>query len=1171
MEENILVKVGADISDLSSGMAKAGKEVQTFSSRMEGFGKNMRDIGGGIALSFGAIATGITVPLKQAVQTSVDFDSAMRRAATIAGATEKEFDALKKTALDLGAKTTKSAQEVAVAMSEMAAKGYDVNQIIAAMPGVIAAAEASGEDLALTADTVSSALNAFGLKASEASRVADILAQTANDSAAGIVDMSYAFKYAAPVVSSLGVSIEELAAATGIMADVGIRGEQAGTTLRGGLVQLLKPAEKTAKMMKSMGIEVTDANGKFLGLAGIIRELQTAMEGQTETQKLQTLASIVGTEAASGFLALMKAGPDKIDAMTKSLENSAGASAKAAKKMMGGLGGAIEQMSGSFETMKIIVGDHLTPTIQRSVEWVTKLIEAFNNAPPKLQKFISVAALVLATLTGFIAVVATAAAGVGLFMMSIAPIVGLFTKTNATGKKTSGVLRVLGGIFRWLVSPIGLVIGAIVGLSAAFVTLYKKSETFRNTIDKIVSKLEGAFSAGVIKAGQALTKLKSVFVKLVNTKINPFFENLADVFRGAWIVSVEKASAVFSKFKNVLLDIAETKVFSFFERLAGAVSSAFHGDFSGMAQIFGQLVPTIISVMVGGIPALILTAARYLPAIAEGLESSMPAVLSGITKVIDRIFDSMTIYLPMFIQSGVDILTKIIEGLAKAIPLVLIIILNIVTTIITAIAKYLPEFVSVGVDILTSLIEGISNTIPLILPIILTVVTTLITAIADFLPDFIQSGTEILISLINGLVSSLPKIVGIALMVVTTLLRVITDALPVIINTGITILNALIEGIIILLPALIDAALSIVLTIAQAITDNLPKLIEAGIQILDTLIDGIMSILPNLLEMGVLIILALFVTIIDNLPKIIVAGIKIIDALINGIMKILPQLLETGIMLIFTLFGSLIDNLPKILDAGVKILVALIDGIMKILPQLLLAGLTLIIKLAGALIQNLPKILAAGGKILLALLDGIAELIPKLLSLGWDLVKKLAGAIDDKVGDMFDVGANLIKGLWNGINSVKDWIIGKIGGFASGVVKAVKGFFGVHSPSKVFRDEIGKMLGLGLADGMLAMKSDVIGAAERLSEWATPEPPDVSLAYATPSRARAALSTTIGTVERGSFANSPSGRSPSVLEVHVFANIDGKELSKEIAEPVRIELDKLDVRSQIIKTGRRKS
>ena len=978
MEENITVRVGADISDLAREMGRAKQEVSDFGTRMNNFGKGLRDTAGGIAMSFGAIATGIALPLKQAVQTSVDFDTAMRRAATIAGATSEEFDALRQTALDLGASTTKSAQEVAVAMTEMAAKGYDVNQIIAAMPGIIAAAEASGEDLALTADTVSSALNAFGLEASEASRVADILAQAANQSAAGVVDMQYAFKYAAGPAAQLGYSIEDLAAAVGIMVDNGLAGEQAGTALRASLLRLVNPPKQAANALDELGVKVTDNNGNMKSLSEIIGDLSKAMDGYTDAQKASTLAAIFGTEAVSGMMALVSAGPDKIDAMTKSLENSAGASQKAAEQMMGGLGGAIEQMNGAFETMQIIIGDHLAPIIQRFVEWITKLIEAFNNAPPKLQKFISVAALVLTTLTGFIAVVGAVAAGIGLFMMSIAPLLPFLTKLG-------GKLKVVGGLFTFLTSPISLVVIAIGALIAGFVALYKHSEPFRESVNKIGAALKGAFIAGVEKASEVLSRLKDVFGEIAKTKIVPFFESLAD-----------------------------------------AISRAFSGDFSGIAQTLGQLVPSIIGVLVGGIPALILTGARFLPAIAEGMQQNLPALLNGITAVITNVITAITTYLPMFVQSGVDVLTKLIEGLTTAIPL--------------------------------------------ILPVVITIVTTLITTLAQFFPQFVQAGVTVLTNLLNGIVNSLPLIVNAILTLVTTILSVIAENLPRIITAGITIITALIEGIITLIPAIIDAVLSIILTIVQAVVDNLPKIIDAGI--------------------------------------------KILDALINGIISILPQLINTGIMLILALFGALIANLPKIIDAGIKVLTALIEGIMKILPQLLNAGLTLIVKLAGALIDNLPKILVAGGKILLALLDGIAKLIPELLSLGWDLVKKLAGAIGDKVDDMFDVGADLIKGLWNGINSVKDWIIGKIGGFTDSVLKSIKSFFGIHSPSRLMRDEVGKYLPLGLVAGIQRMKNDVISAAEQMTEWATPDVPSISLAYSTPTGVYGSLSRAVsGTVD----------------------------------------------------------
>lgn len=211
MLQDILVRVGADVSALTSGLRDANRDLQSF-------GDNMTTVGGGIAKTFTAATLAIGGGLTYAVKQAADFDTEMRKAGAIAGASAKELDAMRDAALDLGAKTSESASSVAQAMTEMAAKGFTANQTIAAMPGVIAAAEASGEDLALAADTVASALNIWGLEASESSRVADILAMSANVSAAGIDDLGYVLKYAGGPAASLGISLEEVAAAAGLMA-----------------------------------------------------------------------------------------------------------------------------------------------------------------------------------------------------------------------------------------------------------------------------------------------------------------------------------------------------------------------------------------------------------------------------------------------------------------------------------------------------------------------------------------------------------------------------------------------------------------------------------------------------------------------------------------------------------------------------------------------------------------------------------------------------------------------------------------------------------------------------------------------------------------------------------------------------------------------------------------
>lgn len=164
-----------------------------------------------------AVGVGLAAGIGAAVKTGAEFDSQMSKVQAISGATAQEFEAMRNQALELGASTSKSASEVATGFQEMAAMGFNANEVMAAMPGVIAASEASGADMAQVASVMASTLNAFGMEASDASRVADVLAQTANMTAADITDMQYALKYAAPSANALGISLEELAAATGIM------------------------------------------------------------------------------------------------------------------------------------------------------------------------------------------------------------------------------------------------------------------------------------------------------------------------------------------------------------------------------------------------------------------------------------------------------------------------------------------------------------------------------------------------------------------------------------------------------------------------------------------------------------------------------------------------------------------------------------------------------------------------------------------------------------------------------------------------------------------------------------------------------------------------------------------------------------------------------------------
>jgi TP901 family phage tail tape measure protein len=455
---------------------------------------NMSDklssVGKGMITGLGTATAVVGGTLAATAKKSMDFESQISRVGAISGASSKELDGLRESALKLGASTSKSATEVAQGQEALAALGFTAEQIIGAMPGVISAAEASGSDMAQTAEVMASTLNIFGLEVGEANKVADILAKTANISAASLTDMQYALKYAGPPAAALGISLEETSAAIGIMTNAGMKGEQAGTTLRGALLGLLDPSEENSKTMEKMGIAITDNAGNFVGLSNLIKNLQTSMKGQTDTQKAATLSALVGKEAVSGMLSLMDAGPATIDKMTTSLENSGGASAEAAGKMKDNLKGTLDELSGSFETMQISIGTALTPTLEKLAEEVQKLADWFNKLSPENKKLIADVGLLITGLTALGVVV--------------------------------GILSVAVG---FLISPIGLIVLAITAVIAIGVLLWKnwdkisaKAKEFGNYLKEKFEEIKSAISEKMTKV---MDKIKEIWGKVEN-----FFKNI---------------------------------------------------------------------------------------------------------------------------------------------------------------------------------------------------------------------------------------------------------------------------------------------------------------------------------------------------------------------------------------------------------------------------------------------------------------------------------------------------------------------------------------------------------------------------------------------------------------------------------------------------------------------
>lgn len=349
-------------------------------------GTLLRDTFAGIGAA--AVTRGMYDMGKQAVLTGMEFDQGMSAVKAVAGATTAEFNAMREQAIQVGADTTKSAKEVSDAQLELAKSGLSAKETMAAIPGAISASTAAGEDMTMTVGVMTAALNGFQLEASASAHVADVLAEAANGSKADILDMGYAFKYAATPAKTLGIELEELSAATMIMTNAGLAGEQAGTSLRAALIRLVNSPEKASKAMQHLGVEIEDAKGNMRPFTTIINELRDATSDMGNAQKLSAMSTIFGTEAATGMLSIIDSAPGTMEKFTKSLQESDGASAKAAATMTDNFSGAMEELDGTIESISINVADVLTPTVKESTEVLSGLGDRFNDLSPSARSMV---------------------------------------------------------------------------------------------------------------------------------------------------------------------------------------------------------------------------------------------------------------------------------------------------------------------------------------------------------------------------------------------------------------------------------------------------------------------------------------------------------------------------------------------------------------------------------------------------------------------------------------------------------------------------------------------------------------------------------------------------------------------------------------------------------------
>jgi len=346
----LVVQVTSDDSGLQSGVSSS-------KSSLLSLGNVAAAAGVAIVGAFAAVG-------KASLKLGMEFDKTMSAVSAITGAVGDDFDELRENAKLLGETTAFSASEAAEGMKFLGMAGFETSEIIAAMPGLLDLAAASGTDLARTADIVSDSMTAFGLSAEETSHFADVLAIASSKANTNVEMLGESFKFVAPIAGSFGFTVEETTAALAVMANSGIKASQAGTTLRGAMIRMADGTGAAGKMMHKLGITMADSEGNMRPLENIIHQLRNSFKDLTEEQQAQAASALFGKNAISGMLAVINDSENEFGKLVVQMEDAEGAAGEMADTMLDNLGGQLTILKSGLEGIGLAVSDVITPAFR---------------------------------------------------------------------------------------------------------------------------------------------------------------------------------------------------------------------------------------------------------------------------------------------------------------------------------------------------------------------------------------------------------------------------------------------------------------------------------------------------------------------------------------------------------------------------------------------------------------------------------------------------------------------------------------------------------------------------------------------------------------------------------------------------------------------------------------
>lgn len=1039
------------------------------------------------AAIIGGAATAVSGFAATAIKAGSDFEAGMSKVQAISGASGDEIAKLADKAKEMGAKTKFSATESAEAMQYMAMAGWKTGDMLNGIEGIMNLAAASGEDLASTSDIVTDALTAFGEAADQSGKFADALAAAASNSNTNVAMLGESFKYVAPVAGALGYSYQDVSVALGLMANSGIKASMAGTSLRQLFTNLAKPTDSMAAAMDYLGISLQDDEGNMKSLMNVMRDLRESFgkcqmpmdEFQSKLAELDTqyangeltekkynkalqdltekaygaegalkakyAATLAGTQGMSGLLAIVNSSDDDFDKLTEAIHNSDGAAEKMADTMNDNLQGAITLAKSALESVQIALYEKVQEPMKDTVKTVTSMSEDMNNSLAE---------------NGFNGLVIS-------FASSLAQL-------------------------------------AQMGLDEA-PKLVELAGTLCDTFIQEIMKHAPEFSESGAKLAttiiETVLSFAGTFWSAAATLITEFLAGMADNLPQI----VETGKAALSQFADSLVDNAPS---------LGASAT--------------KIIITLVSELIQGIPEILDVGKQFVQGLIEGIKQESPQIGS----LLEGIFDGFTSVIGPELEVVQDLVCKIFDVLKDADPntlrsigeaigkiaaaFVTLKTASAVAGTVRSATSAIQGFASgakTATSIIPKLVEGFSlikggagtfsEVLALEFPKIAGI-TTKIGGVFSGLGSAALTGLSSLgstiVSGIGGIVATLGGPLTIAIVAaIAGIIAIIcnwdavkeffTETLPDWWeNTAIPFFEGIPDAIMSAVGGLADKVVEWGTSIGETISTVVPEIISSVVDFFTELPgkigDAIAPVIETLVSWGSNVVS--WIT--QNVPVFIENIISFYSQLPGKIWNILSLVLSKISDWGSKALSYVVENVPKIISKIVDFFAELpgkiwtwlskvIDKVTSWGSEMLKKATSTASRFVSRVVDTISRLPGKIWEWLSETIDKVSDWASDMMSMGAQAASTLVNAVINGVsglpGEMVSVGSNIVSGVWNGICNAAGWFRDSVYNFFSNIVSNAKSALGIHSPSRVFADEVGQWIPPGITEGIESKMPDL--------------------------------------------------------------------------------------------------